>query len=107
MTDYVMPAETACRLIAALDAREVAVCVGGGWAVDALVGLHYGSVRASFRFTDHDLSGAGEIAGMPVRCERPEFALQNRSGYESRDVDRHDVAVLCEHFGLRPPPAYR
>jgi lincosamide nucleotidyltransferase A/C/D/E len=173
MADYVMPAETACRLISALDAREVAVCVGGGWAVDALVGrqtrrhadldvwidaegtegllaalvdegvdrihpwpgdrpwnfvlhdghdrrvdlhlyetlgdgrLHYGSVRAPFRFTDHDLSGAGEIAGMPVRCERPEFALQNRTGYESREVDRHDVAVLCEHFGLRPPPDYR
>jgi lincosamide nucleotidyltransferase A/C/D/E len=164
-----MPPEIVHTLIAALQAHEVAVCVGGGWAVDALVGkqtrqhadldvwvdacdteglfaafadqgvdrihpwpgdrpwnfvlhdghscrvdlhlyeslgdgrLHYGSVKAPFMFTDHDLSGDGEIAGMPVQCERPDFALQNHTGYELRDIDRHDVAVLCEHFGLHPP----
>ena len=164
-----MPPETACTLIAALQGRGVAVCVGGGWAVDALVGrqtrqhadldvwvdagdfeglvaalvdqgvdrlhpwpgdrpwnfvlhdghsrrvdlhlydsladgrLHYGSVKAPFMFSGNDLSGEGEIAGMSVRCERPEFALQNHTGYELRDIDRHDVAVLCEHFGLQPP----
>jgi lincosamide nucleotidyltransferase A/C/D/E len=162
-----MPAEAACALLAALRAHDVAVCVGGGWAVDALVGeqtrqhadldvwvdaadaeglfaafagqgvdrihpwpddrpwnfvlhdggsrrvdlhfyeplgegrLHYGSVVAPFLFTVDDLSGAGKIAGMPVRCERPEFALRNHAGYELRDVDRHDVAVLCERFGLQ------
>jgi lincosamide nucleotidyltransferase A/C/D/E len=42
-----------------------------------------------------------------VRCERLEFALQNRTGYEVRDTDRHDVAVLCEHFGIPPPHGYR
>ncbi|HKE67879.1 MAG TPA: hypothetical protein VKB55_01410 [Nocardioidaceae bacterium] len=173
MTEYAMPPESARTLLTALDAHGVAVCVGGGWAVDALVGrptrrhadldvwvdaadteglfaafvdegvdrihpwpgdrpwnfvlhdghtrrvdlhlyetlgdgrLHYGSVQASFIFTSDDVSGAGEIAGLPVRCERPEFALRNHTGYEVRDVDRHDVAVLCEHFGLRPPPDYR
>lgn len=164
-----MPPETARRLIAALQAHEVAVCVGGGWAVDALVGkqtrqhadldiwvnaddterlfaafaeqgvdriypwpgdrpwnfvlhdgrsrrvdlhfyeslgegrLRYGSVAAPFAFTDHDLSGDGEIGGLPVRCERPEFALANHTGYELRDIDRHDVGVLCDRFGLQPP----
>ena len=173
MTAYAMPPESARILLTALDAHGVAVCVGGGWAVDALVGrptrqhadldvwvdaadteglfaafvdegldrihpwpgdrpwnfvlhdghtrrvdlhlyetltdgrLHYGSVQAPFIFTSDDVSGAGEIAGMLVRCERPEFALRNHTGYEVRDVDRHDVAVLCEHFGLRPPPDYR
>jgi lincosamide nucleotidyltransferase A/C/D/E len=168
-----MPAEAASALIAALQARGVAACVGGGWAVDALVReqtrphadldiwveaadtgtlfatfvdqgvdriypwpgdrpwnfvlhdgesrrvdlhmyellgngrLRYGSVTAPFLFTEEDLSGRGEIAGITVRCERPEFALQNRTGYEVRDTDRHDVAVLCGHFGLQPPHSYR
>lgn len=65
--------------------------------------LHYGSVRAPFLFAEHDLAGTGEIAGTSVRCERPEFALQNHTGYVLRDTDRHDVSVLCERFGLQPP----
>ncbi|HEY3529082.1 MAG TPA: hypothetical protein VGK78_08015 [Nocardioides sp.] len=169
MTEYAMPAEAALTLVAALDERGVDVCVGGGWAVDALVGrrtrehadldiwvdaahtegllaafadhgvdrifpwpgdrpwnfvlhdgrsrrvdlhlyetladgrLHYGSVSAPFLFTTEDLAGRGRIAGTEVRCERPEFALRNHTGYPSRDVDRHDVALLCEHFGLPTP----
>jgi len=164
-----MPPVTACALLATLDAREVRACVGGGWAVDALVGrqtrehsdldlwlsatdleglfvafatvgvdrihpwpgdrpwnfvlhdgisrrvdlhlyevlpdgrLQYGSVTAPFVFEADDLSGRGTIAGTPVRCERPEFSLSNHSGYPLRDVDRHDVALLCEHFGLPVP----
>jgi lincosamide nucleotidyltransferase A/C/D/E len=167
-----MPPETARTLVAALHARDVAVCIGGGWAVDALVGqetrahsdldvwveasdaegllavltdvgigrihpwpgdrpwnfvlhdgqtrrvdlhfyesvgdgrLQYGSVLAPFMFRAEDLAGYGEIAGMRVRCERPEFALRNRTGYEPRDSDRHDVALLCDHFGLQPPDGY-
>ena len=165
-----MPQEAVRSLLAALQAQQVTVCVGGGWAIDALIGtetrlhedldmwveasdthglftaladqgvdrvypwpgdrpwnfvlhdgrrrrvdlhlyealgdgrLHYGSVASPFLFTEQDLSGAGEIAGMPVQCERPEFALQNHIGYEWRDSDRHDVAVLCRHFGMKPPP---
>lgn len=164
-----MPAETARTLLAALQAHGVAACVGGGWAVDALVGrqtrphadldvwvdaadteglfvafvgqgvdrihpwpgdrpwnfvlhdgdsrrvdlhlyeslgdarLHFGSVTAPFMFTAHDLSGVGEIAGMSVRCESPEFALRTHTGYQLRDTDRHDVAVLRERFGIQPP----
>jgi lincosamide nucleotidyltransferase A/C/D/E len=168
-----MPPETARALITALDARGTSVCVGGGWAVDALLGratrehedldlwveapdteglfvafaelgvdrihpwpgdrpwnfvlhdgdslrvdlhlyeargdgrLQYGSVSAPFVFSVDDLSGTGEIAGIPVRCERPEFALRNHTGYPVRDVDRHDVSVLCRHFGLQVPGEYR
>jgi lincosamide nucleotidyltransferase A/C/D/E len=173
VTVYAMPPETVGTLVTALHNCGVEVCVGGGWAVDALVGrttrqhadldvwvdandfegllaafadqgidriypwpgdrpwnfvlhdgdnrrvdlhvhetlgdgrLHYGSAKAPFIFSDHDLSGTGEIAGISVRCERPEFALQNHTGYELRDIDRHDVALLCEHFGLQPPENYR
>jgi hypothetical protein len=46
-------------------------------------------------------------SGGLVRCERPEFALQNHTGYVLRDTDRHDVAVLCERFGLQSPENYR
>lgn len=164
-----MPADQACTILAALRSHAVTACVGGGWAVDALLGeqtrphtdldiwvdaaeterllaalvaqgvdrlhpwpgdrpwnfvvhdgrsrridlhlyealgegrLHYGSVASPFRFTVDDLSGTGEIAGIPVRCERPEFALRNHVGYDVRDVDRHDVALLCSRFGLESP----
>lgn len=168
-----MPAEHVLDVMAGLRAHAVNACIGGGWAVDALVGrqtrrhgdldiwvdadetegllaalagrgidriypwpgdrpwnfvlhdgqsrridlhlyeavgngrLHYGSVRTPFHFTEHDLDGAGAIAGTTVRCERVEFALQNHLGYEVRDIDRHDVAVLCSHFEMTPPDAYR
>jgi len=168
-----MPPETARGVLAALDAHGTSVCVGGGWAVDALLGratrahsdldlwveapdteglfvafaelgidrihpwpgdrpwnfvlhdgvslrvdlhlyetlgdgrLHYGSVSAPFVFSVDDLSGIGEIGGLEVRCERPEFVLRNHVGYPLRDVDRHDVSVLCQRFGLSLPVEFR
>jgi lincosamide nucleotidyltransferase A/C/D/E len=66
--------------------------------------LHYGSVLSPFLFNADDLAGEGAIGGVPVRCERPAFSLRNHTGYPPRDVDRHDMAILCEHFGL-PMPA--
>jgi lincosamide nucleotidyltransferase A/C/D/E len=164
-----MPPEAVRTLMTALQEHAVDVCVGGGWAEDALVGqqtrdhadldvwvdandfegllaafvgqgidrihpwpgdrpwnfvlhdgrsrrvdlhvceslgdgrLHYGSVKAPFILTNDDLSGEGQISGISVRCERPEFALRNHTGYELRETDRHDIAVLCERFGLQPP----
>jgi lincosamide nucleotidyltransferase A/C/D/E len=38
VTDYRMPAERVVQLLDALQAEEAGVVVGGGWAVDALVG---------------------------------------------------------------------
>jgi lincosamide nucleotidyltransferase A/C/D/E len=38
MTEHAMPAETARGLLAAMQDHGVAVSVGGGWAVDALLG---------------------------------------------------------------------
>jgi lincosamide nucleotidyltransferase A/C/D/E len=161
-----MPAEDARTLMAALQAAGVAACVGGGWAVDALVGqqtrvhsdldiwvdaeqfeglvaafadqrvdrlypwpgdrpwnfvlhdghsrrvdlhlyetlpggrLHYGSLATPFHFSQEDLAGQGTIAGTPVHCEQPMFALQNHSGYELRDTDHHDITLLRNHLGL-------
>jgi lincosamide nucleotidyltransferase A/C/D/E len=69
--------------------------------------LQYGSATTPFGFTVEDLSGQGTIGVMPVRCERPEFALRNHTGYDVRAVDRHDVSVLREHFELPLPEEYR
>jgi lincosamide nucleotidyltransferase A/C/D/E len=173
MATYLMAPETACSLLAGLEAHDVRVGIGGGWAIDALLGrqtrehsdldlwveapeleglfvvfaelgvdrihpwpgdrpwnfvlhdgatrrvdlhlyeslgdgrLRYGSVSAPFLFTTDDVSGRGEIAGRPVRCERPVFALANHTGYPARDVDRHDVPLLCARFGLEVPEEYR
>ena len=68
--------------------------------------LHYGSVGAPFVFAAESLSATGDIEGQRVRCETPEFALRNHTGYPIRDVDRHDVAVLCETFGLPLPDEF-
>ena len=62
--------------------------------------LRYGSLAAPFHLDPDDLAGRGEVGGTTVRCERPEFALSNHTGYEPRAVDRHDVARLCATFGL-------
>ena len=65
--------------------------------------LRYGNAAHPFIFEGRDLPGRGEIAGMPVRCETPEFALANHAGYELCDTDRHDIATLCDRFDLPPP----
>jgi lincosamide nucleotidyltransferase A/C/D/E len=169
VNDYVMPAAEAVHVVTGLATGGVDVWLGGGWAVDALVGrqtrkhsdldlwveapgleglivvlaglgidrvlpwggdrpwnfvlhdgvsrrvdlhlferldgrrLHYGSVTSPFHFSADDLGGEGEIAGTPVGCESPAFALRNHTGYPPRDVDRHDVRLLCAHFGLDAP----
>jgi lincosamide nucleotidyltransferase A/C/D/E len=69
--------------------------------------LSFGSIVDPFDFAEHDLAGAGVIAGEPVRCESPDFALRCHTGYEPRTVDRHDVAALCARFHLAVPDAYR
>jgi lincosamide nucleotidyltransferase A/C/D/E len=69
--------------------------------------LHYGSAAAPFIFTEPDLSGQGSIAGVAVRCESPQFALQCHTGYQPREIDRRDVAALCKQFNLRLPDPYQ
>jgi lincosamide nucleotidyltransferase A/C/D/E len=42
-----------------------------------------------------------------VRCEAPAWAVRWHTGYQPRTVDRHDVPLLCERFGIRLPDAFR
>ena len=67
----------------------------------------YGSSLGGEQFPDEALSGSGVVGGIPVRCESAEWAIKFRTGYALREIDRHDVRLLCERFGLEMPDSYR
>jgi lincosamide nucleotidyltransferase A/C/D/E len=52
------------------------------------------------------LSGKGTILGYAVRCISPEWMVKFHSGYEVDEDDYHDVAALCERFGIDLPDEY-
>ena len=172
MGRYIMDAESVTALLDVLNDRGVDPCVGGGWAVDALLGeqtrehadldlwvpaacleqlfvafaergvdrvlpwpgdrpwnfvlhdgmrlrvdlhlyeslpdgsLHYGSVINGLVFPAGALGGQGVIAGSATRCEAAEWAVRWHTGYPPRAVDRHDVPLLCERFGIELPEAF-
>ncbi|MFJ2273893.1 nucleotidyltransferase domain-containing protein [Streptomyces sp. NPDC087866] len=167
-----MAAQDVVTLVQRLDAHGVDTCIGGGWAVDALLGeqtrehsdldlwvpaahlerlfvafaeagvdrifpwpgdrpwnfvlhngvrlrvdlhlyepladgsLHYGSVAAGGSIPPGALAGHGSIAGTAVRCESAEWAVRCHTGYPARDVDRHDVTLLCHRFGIPLPEGF-
>jgi lincosamide nucleotidyltransferase A/C/D/E len=68
--------------------------------------LHYGSAVDGMVFPAEALTGKGMVAGTSVRCEAPEWSVRWHTGYEPRDVDRHDVPLLCERFGIELPPSF-
>lgn len=169
---YVMPAKDAITLLGLLTDHQVDACVGGGWAVDALLGtqtrehsdldlwvpavcleqlfvaftqagldrifpwpgdrpwnfvlhdgirrrvdlhlyevrtdgaLHYGSAADGEILPAKALTGQGLIAGRVVRCEAADWAVRCHTGYPPREVDRHDVGLLCERFGFALPEAF-
>ncbi len=68
---------------------------------------YYGSVTDGEAFPTSALRGRGAIAGAPVRCESPEWAVRWHNGYPVRAVDRHDIPLLCQKFGFDIPNLYR
>ena len=62
--------------------------------------IHYGPVVDGAVFPGEALAGEGTILGAEVTCESAEWAVWCHTGYPPRAVDRHDVALLCERFGL-------
>jgi lincosamide nucleotidyltransferase A/C/D/E len=71
----------------------------GGW--------HYGSATAGEHFPAVALDGRGVIGGVGVRCDAPQWSIRWHTGYDLRPVDRHDVPLLCERFGVALPEEYR
>jgi lincosamide nucleotidyltransferase A/C/D/E len=170
---HLMSAEWATTLLAVLGDHGVDPCVGGGWAVDALLGTqtrqHFdldlwvratdveslfsafasigldrvfpwpgdrpwnfvlhdgGTLRADLHFYEvladggwhyggatggegipaAALDGRGVIGGVGVRCDAPQWSIRWHTGYEPRPVDRHDVPLLCDRFGIALPEEYR
>ncbi len=49
------------------------------------------------------LTGSGVIQGYPVRCITVDWLIKFHSGYPLDEDDYHDVAALCQHFGIALP----
>ena len=67
--------------------------------------VHYGGVASGDTFPSEALAGRGAIGDRLVRCESPEWSLKWHTGYPPRSVDRLDMALLCDRFGLGLPPS--
>jgi lincosamide nucleotidyltransferase A/C/D/E len=67
----------------------------------------YGPVENGEMNPADSFKGEGSINGQPVRCVSPQYAVQFRTGYELRDIDRQDVMALCDKFGLELPEEYK
>jgi lincosamide nucleotidyltransferase A/C/D/E len=50
--------------------------------------------------------GAGMIGGVPVACLTAAVQLLHHLGYDPDDVDRGDMRLLAERFGLALPAPY-
>ncbi len=57
-------------------------------------------------YTFESLSGSGSIQGYRVKCISPDWLVKFYTGYEPDENDYHDVAALCEHFGIALPSEY-
>ena len=60
----------------------------------------------SFRYPPEGFV-SGRIAGQRVPCISAEVQVLCHLGYEPTSKDAHDVLLLCQHFDLAIPPAYR
>lgn len=66
----------------------------------------YGPAEHGEQYPAAALTGSGSIAGQPVRCISPEVLVMFHTGYPLRERDLHDVAALCERFGIAYPEEY-
>ena len=81
-----MTAGDATAPLGGLAEHEVDACVGGGWAVDALLGAQ-----------------AREHADLDLWVPA---AVRRRTGYPPRPNDLHDVPLLCAKFGIPLPAGF-
>jgi lincosamide nucleotidyltransferase A/C/D/E len=65
-----------------------------------------GEPSANSMYPAGSLDGVGMLGEMQVQCIAAPFVLMFRDGFEPRDVDRQDVANLCDHFGLAYPSRF-
>ena len=60
-----------------------------------------------WHFDAEAMSGRGTIGTKRVRCQSVREQIRSHTGYEPTDIDRADMALLAEHFGVELPEPYR
>lgn len=66
----------------------------------------HGKLVFGLDYPPDSLTGTGSIQGYPVKCITPEWMVKFHSGYELDEDDYHDVAALCERFGIALPSEF-
>lgn len=54
----------------------------------------YGPPEHGIYYPAEAFSGRGQVSNTPVKCMSAAFQVTNRSGYELRDKDHHDLQLL-------------
>jgi lincosamide nucleotidyltransferase A/C/D/E len=67
----------------------------------------YGPPERGIMYPAGSFEGAGSVGGRRVRCIAPEWVVRFHSGYDLDDDDLHDIAAVCERFGIEPLPEQR
>ena len=63
--------------------------------LDAQGNGRYGPRQNNQSYPADALTGRGTIEGYPLRCLSAGYQIDNRSGYDLRETDRHDLRVLA------------
>lgn len=66
----------------------------------------YGPEENGDVYSSEALSGVGKIGDIEVQCISPKSLVEYHTGYELRQKDMHDVALLCETFQIPLPKEY-
>jgi lincosamide nucleotidyltransferase A/C/D/E len=66
----------------------------------------YGPVERGVMYPAASLTGTGVMDGQNVRCIAAKYLVEFHTGYELKESDYHDVAALCERFGIELPEEY-
>ena len=71
------------------------------------VGHQPGLAGEVYAYPVGSIDAVGSIGGREVTCLTPALLVRFHDGYEPRDVDRIDMALLAEAFDLSLPARYR
>jgi len=98
----------ACDALAAVGYEVTDECAAGGplMPIAVVVRDEVGHTIELLAVDEPFAGTTGTFEGREIACLTPEAQLRLHEGFEPRPIDRHDVAVLCQRFGLAAPPGY-
>ena len=76
------------------------------WRADG-VGRQSNSDGEEYVYPPGSTEAAGRIGDREVRCLTPELLVTFHLGYEPREIDRRDMALLAERFRFELPDPYQ